>query len=83
MSSKSVLQECQVRSVKLNATQESQVRVSSKKCLTRVSSKNAPEEVSRKSVLQECQVRSVLQKCQVRAFYPEECQVRVSQKSVK
>ena len=43
---------------------------------TRVSNKSVPEEVSSKIVLQECQVRSVSQESQ-------ECQVRVSRKSVK
>ena len=76
MSSKSVLQECQVRSVlqecqvrvsHKSVKQECLTKVSSKKCLTRVSSKKCPTRVSSKSVLQECQIRvsrkSVKQEC--------------------
>ena len=69
MSSKSVLQECQVRVSQRSVKQECPVRVSykmsSKKCQVRVS---FTKSVSSKSVLQECQVRvsskkGVLQEC--------------------
>ena len=62
MSSKSVLQECQVRSVK-----KCQVRVSyksvKKECLTRVSRKNCPTRVSHKKCLTRVSSKSVLQEC--------------------
>ena len=84
MSSKSVPEECQVRSAKQEVSskkrprrgvlsksvlQEWHVRVSSKKRLTRVSSN---------SVLEECQARvshkSVKSECQARVSYPSVAQ---------
>ena len=69
MSSKSLLQECQVRVSQRSVKQECPVRVSykmsSKKCQVRVS---FIKSVSSKNILQECQVRvsskkGVLQEC--------------------
>ena len=56
--------------------------MSSKKCLTRVSSKSVPEEVSSKKCLTRVSSKSVPEEVSSKSAL-QECQVRVSYKSVK
>ena len=69
VSSKSVIQECQIRSVKYE-------------CLKRVSSKKSQVRVCYTSVKQECLRRSVKQECPTRVS-TKKCLTRVTSKSVR
>ena len=88
VSSASVLQECQVRECQVgesykSAKEERPTRVSSQgvpqECRARMSHKSFKWEMSNKSALQKCQVGSVKDK----GLAVQDCQVRVSYKSVK
>ena len=83
MSSKSVLQECQVRVFYKSGLQECQVRsVVEDGNICNIKQECLVLRVSRKSVKSECLTRVSSKKCLTRVS-SKKCQVRVSQKSVK